>query len=147
VDDEAQPEGSPAIRLIFEYEGDEVRLISQQPVDVAVTGFDLARVDLPGHYVEARSATDEPLSRVRVREAFGRSAEVFPEAPGGAITRIDVAEPRGAFTVVVPAPADADHVTVLEVLPPARDAPVGRREAPAPPQVVEMASFPVAAGG
>ena len=41
--DEAGPATSTlAIRLIFEYEGDQVRLISQQPVDVAITGFDIS---------------------------------------------------------------------------------------------------------
>ena len=29
-----------AVRLIFEYDGNAVRLVLQQPVDVAVTGFD-----------------------------------------------------------------------------------------------------------
>jgi hypothetical protein len=144
VEDEGQPGHPAAIRLIFEYEGDEVRLVSQQPVDVAVTGFDVARVARPGHYVETRSAAEEPLSRVRVREAFGRSAEVFPEEPGGAITRVDVEQPRGAFTVVVPAPAEADHVAVVELLPPAE--PIDAREAAparAAGEVVEMGTFPL----
>ena len=49
----------PAVRLIFEYEGDDVRLVAQQPVDVAVPGFDLAQVPHPGHYVETRTAADD----------------------------------------------------------------------------------------
>ena len=32
---------------IFEYEGDKVRLVSQQPVDMVVTGFDLPLTGTP----------------------------------------------------------------------------------------------------
>jgi hypothetical protein len=142
-----QPRAS-AIRLIFEYEGDEVRLVSQQPVDMAVTGFDLTQVPHPGHYVESRDAGGEPLNRVPVREAFEASAEVFPEQPGDPITRIDVPEPRGAFTVVVPAAADAARVVLLQVLPgadPRAARPSGPATSPTAgePQVVELAAFPL----
>ena len=62
--------GPPAVRMIFEYEGDAVRLVSQQSVNVAVTGFDLAGEHRPGHYVEVRGPADETLSRVRLPEAM-----------------------------------------------------------------------------
>src|SRR5680860_777986 len=50
-----------AVRFIFEYEDDDVRLVSQQWVDVAVTGFDLAarQAMAPGNYVEMRAADGE----------------------------------------------------------------------------------------
>jgi len=148
VDEVHDPAPTPAVRLIFEYEGDEVRLVSQQPVDVAVPGFDLAQPPHPGYYVEARSADDQPLSRVSVREAFSTSMEVFPEQPGEAITRTDVDQVRGAFTVIVPAGAEATHVALLEVRPPTdleAPRPTARATTPTPsePEVVEMASFPL----
>jgi len=143
------PEGPPvtrSVRLIFEYEGDEVRLVMQQPVDIAVTGFDAHPDVRPGHYVEVRDAADTMMTRVPVREAFSASAEVFPEQPGEPITRVDVARPSGAFTVVVPAPAAADHVAMVRIAPPAADAP--RRlaagatgPAPGEPEVTEIARF------
>ncbi len=141
---------TPAVRLIFEYEGDEVRLVSQQPVDVAVTGFDLAQVPEPGHYVETRGSQNEPLSRVPVREAFATSQEVFPEQPGEPITRVDLPKPQGAFTVVVPAGPDATQIALLRVLPPTeREAqlPSARATSPVPgePEVVELGTFPLQA--
>jgi hypothetical protein len=141
----------PALRLIFEYDGDEVRLVSQHPVDVAVSGFDLARVPRPGHYVETRSEQNEPLSRVPVREAFSTSAEVFPERPGEPITRVDVPRPRGAFTVVVPAGETVKRVALIRVQPPPDEAPQrpGARATtptPAEPEIVEMATFAVNVG-
>lgn len=124
--DHASSEPSPirAVRLIFEYEGDEVRLVSQQQVDMAVTGFDLARAQHPGVYVDARDADGRTLARVPARSAFAGSAEVFPEQPGEPIVRVDVPKPKGAFTVVVPAPQAAQQVAVVRVAPAKPDAQV-----------------------
>jgi hypothetical protein len=132
-----------AVRLIFEYEGDRVRLISQQVVDMAVTGFDLPDVAQPGYYVDARDAQNRTLARVVARGAFGSSMEVFPQKPGDPITRIDVDQPRGAFSVVVPAPESTDHVTVLQLAERAPRAP-GEPAAGAA-EVIDLVSFPLTA--
>ncbi len=79
--DASQPMSTLAMRLIFEYEGDQVRLVSQQPVDVAITGFDIARTQRPGWHVDTRDAAGRTLARVPARDAFSASAEVFPETP------------------------------------------------------------------
>jgi hypothetical protein len=136
--------------LIFEYEGDQVRLVSQQSVDVAVTGFDLVREQVPGHYVEVRGGGDETLSRVRVPAAMTASAEVFPEEPGAPIVRVDLPQATGAFTVVVPAPPDADHVSLVRVpAGPAENADLSHPVTGAVPQApdeaaaIEIASFPL----
>jgi hypothetical protein len=130
-----------SVRLIFEYEGDRVRLVSQQPVDVAITGFDLSQVDHPGYYVESRDREGRSLVRVPARNAFVQSMEVFPERPGEPIIRTDVPQPRGAFTVVVPAPQATDHVTVMRIAPGA--AAPGVRGAPAAPEITDLVSFSV----
>jgi hypothetical protein len=140
----------PALRLIFEYDGDEVRLVSQHPVDMVVPGVDLAQVPHPGHYVETRSAEDVPLARVPVREAFATSAEVFPERPGEPITRVDLPQAKGAFTVVVPAGAQAARVALLQVRAPeelkaARAGTRATTPTAGEPEVVEMATFTLAA--
>jgi hypothetical protein len=145
------PEGpapTRSVRLIFEYEGDDVRLVMQQPVDVAVTGFDAHPDVRPGHYVEVRDAADTAMSRVPVRDAFHTSSEVFPEQAGQPITRVDVDRPSGAFTVIVPAPEAADHVAMVRIAAPAADAPrrlaAGATEpSPGEPEVVELARFPL----
>lgn len=142
----SQPAATKAVRLIFEYDGDQVRLVSQQPVDVAVTGADLAQIDHPGFYVDTRDNQDRTLARVAARTAFAGSAEVFPEKPGESIVRVDVPRPKGAFTVVVPA-AGADHVTVVHIAPgqPAAARPAGGATTPlaAQPRVTDLASFPL----
>ena len=146
--DEAGPATSTlAIRLIFEYEGDQVRLISQQPVDVAITGFDISRADRPGYYVDTRDSNGRTLARVPARDAFSRSTEVFPEQPGEPITRLEVEGARGAFTVVVPVPAGSDRVAVVQVTAAKPDAPLPGARGTSPvagsSEVKELANFPL----
>ena len=147
MNDSSQPAPTLTMRLIFEYEGDQVKLVSQQPVDLAITGFDIARVAHPGYYVETRNAAGQSLARVSARGAFSGSAEVFPEQHGEPITRVDVARPRGAFTVIVPVPDGADHVTVVHVAPAHRDAamPASRATSAVPgaAEVTDLAHFPL----
>jgi hypothetical protein len=109
--------GPRSVRLIFEYDGDQVRLVSQRPVDMAITGSEIARSASPGVYVDSRDAAGRTLARVPAHSAFAHSQEVFPEQPGEPIVRVDVPRPRGAFTVVVPAPPDAEEVAVVRVAP------------------------------
>ncbi|MFH8927290.1 hypothetical protein ACH4D4_09585 [Streptomyces pristinaespiralis] len=113
---------TPAIRLIFEYEGDSVRLVFQQPVDTVISGFDTVAGTGSGNYVvETRDDRGQRLDRVPARGAFLESAEVFPENHTQPIIRVDV-EARGAFTVIVPASAEATQVAVVRVAPPGGEA-------------------------
>jgi hypothetical protein len=110
----------PAMRLVFEYDGDEVRLVSQTPVTMVVREAHPEQ-NAPGVYVDSRDAANLSLARVRAPAALTESAEVFPSGPEEQIHRVDRPR-RGAFSVVVPAPAAADHVTVVQVahgIPPA----------------------------
>ena len=104
-----------AVRLIFEYEGDRVRLVNQQPLEVAGANVDVATGDQEGFFVDSRTRSERTLARVPARHAFRSSVEVFPERHDEPITRMDSAQPKGAFTVVVPAPDDADHVTIVKI--------------------------------
>jgi hypothetical protein len=110
------------MRLIFEYEGDSVRLVFQQPVDMVISGFDTVAGTGSGNYVvETRDDRGQRLDRVPARGAFLESAEVFPENHTQPIIRVDV-EARGAFTVIVPASAEATQVAVVRVAPPGGEA-------------------------
>jgi hypothetical protein len=112
------PQPTRAMRLIFEYEGNQVRLVSQQPVDMTVTGADLSQVSFPGYYVDTRDTNDKTLSRVVAHNVFSSSMEVFPEQPGQPITRVETPERKGAFTVIVPVPTTTDHVTLVQITAP-----------------------------
>jgi hypothetical protein len=144
----AMQSNSPqSVRLIFEYEGDQVRLVSQQPVDLVVTGIDITQESQPGYYVDSRSEANQTLARVSAHNAFNTSIEVFPEQHDEPITRVDMAVPRGAFTVVVPAPARASHVTLTRISLGRSDVSPGILTpslVPASPEVNDLASFPLA---
>lgn len=102
-----------SIRLIFEYEGDDVRLVMQQPVDLPATVSPPAQQT--GFFVETRDAADRTIARLAAHGAFPDSVEVFPERHSDPITRLPVARPRGAFTIIVPASQDTDHVRLVQV--------------------------------
>jgi hypothetical protein len=131
-----------AIRFIFEYEGERLRLVTQQTVDMVVPLAAPAGADAPGYYLDARDSQERTLARVAAHGAFTRSAEVFPERHDDPITRIDVERQRGAFTVTLPEVEQADHVTVVRVV--AGRTP-GAGVERVQPQAVDVASFPLSA--
>jgi hypothetical protein len=120
VDSAAAPSG--AIRLIFEYDGDRVRVVQQTPVDIAPSSLPLARSEDGGVFVEVRDAGDRTLARVPVPHALSSSLEIFPERHDQPITRADAPRATGAFTVVVPVTPAADHVTIVRVAADTSDA-------------------------
>ncbi len=144
--DNATPQQpAKAVRLIFEYEGQTVRLISQQPVEMVIPDSDIsaAVTDHPAHFIDMRDAANKTLARVMVRGAFATSAEVFPERSGDPITRVDIPVPKGAFTAVVPVTGNADHVTLVKAAPGAEMAPGPEGLRRAQLITTDVASFPL----
>jgi hypothetical protein len=139
--------GSGAIRLLFEYSGEQISLVGQHRVDVAVPGVDIHSELRPGHFVEVRTADGSPLARVTIREDMSGSAEVFPEDHSEPISRIQKEAVQGAFTVVVPAPLAAQSVAVIRVsAPDSAFAPPpagGTSPVPGEPVATDLASFPL----
>lgn len=145
--DTAQPPEPRSVRLIFEYEGDQVRLVHQQPVDIAISGFDPPQEQLPGHHVEVRGVDEQLLSRVPILSAMTPSMEVFPENPADPIIRTELPQAQGAFTVVVPAPPSAHHVTVVRIAAgPSELSTRTTTPTEAAADVVELGSFPLDGG-
>jgi len=129
-----------ATRLIFEFDGDQVRLVQQVPVEVASANLDMAGQGDLGTFVDVRDATDRTLARVPAPNTLSTSVEVFPERHDQPITRTEVPRAKGAFTVVVPTPKGATHATLVTVAAP--QAPAGVAGAsPAAPEVVDLVSF------
>lgn len=93
-------EGTPfqprrAIRFIFEYEGDDLRLVTQQPVEMVVAEPSPVSADAPGYYFDARDSGERTLARIAARGAFSQSTEVFPERHEEPIARVCELERRG----------------------------------------------------
>jgi hypothetical protein len=143
-DNASQQAPTKAMRLIFEYEGDQVRLISQTPVDMALTGSDVAHAEHAAYFVDTRDAANQTLARVSAHGAFASSTEVFPEQHGAPITRVEISNPKGAFTVIAPAPEATHHVTVLKAAQVGSPVPGAARDLSTGVQeTTEIASFPI----
>jgi len=133
-----------ATRLIFEFDGDQVRLVQQMAVDVASANLEMARQGDLGTFVDVRDATNRTMARVPAPNTLSTSLEVFPERHDQPITRTEVPRAKGAFTVVVPTPKGTTHVTLVTVEAPRALAGVAGAS-PAAPEVVDLVSFPLRA--
>jgi hypothetical protein len=143
ANEQARMQPTQATRLVFEYEGTDIRLVAQQDVEMVVAAASASALDVPsapGYYLDTRDASGRTLARVAAQGAFARSTEVFPENHKEPITRVDVPQARGAFTVTVPAAAQADHVTLVRV---AGGEPAAETLASAAAAVVDVATFPL----
>lgn len=117
---DAAGQGPPrAIRLVFEYEGDEVRLVSRTRITKALPETDRSEdaTQYQGTWSEVRDAEGTTLDRRVLVDPVPRDAEVFPEQLGDEITREPVERPSGVFTLLVPDLDGADHVAVVSNAP------------------------------
>lgn len=140
----------PAVRLVFEYDGDQVRLVSEQPVVMIVSDqespIDIEAARTAGVFVDSRDERNVTLARVRASNAFESNLEVYPEKATDPFVRLNVPRPSGAFTVVVPAPENASRVAVVRIAEPPAE-PTGvpgstqETEASRLTRVSEIASF------
>jgi hypothetical protein len=110
---------SAVIRLIFGYSADGVTLISRQRVEMTLPAQDPASHDaLPHAFIaEVRGSDDRVLHRAAIANPSESHREVFSEEAGRSISRVPVAQPNGAFTVIVPDTPEADHLALLTAGP------------------------------
>jgi hypothetical protein len=108
-----------AVRLVFAYEGDEVRLLSRARIEKVLPQTDQSAdaVSFRGTWSEVRDADGATLDRRVLVDPMPRDAEVFPEQLGEEISREPVERPSGVFTLLVPDLDGADHLAVLSNSP------------------------------
>jgi hypothetical protein len=103
------------VRLTFTYEDDEIRLASQQPVEMiapptdALYGYEGEQ----GFWIEVCNGQDETLYRQVMQAPFRQDVEIFSPDPEQSIARIPAEKPSGIFTVLVPDLDGADHVVLM----------------------------------
>ena len=119
VDLPEEPPPRRAIRLVFEYEGDQVRLVSRSRIEKVLPQTDQSAdaLDFRGTWSEVRDAGGALLDRRVLVDPMPRDAEVFPEQLGAEIHREPPERPSGVFTLLVPDVEGADHVAVLSNSP------------------------------
>jgi hypothetical protein len=112
----ASPPRTKALRLTFSYDGDKVKLISQQRTDMIVppsdpvTGFRQQK----GFWAEVKSESDKTLYRQVMHNPTRNDAEVFPDpdTPGAGLSREPAPKRKGVFVVVVPDTEKGNEVTL-----------------------------------
>jgi hypothetical protein len=128
---QAAPEPARAMRLTFSYDGDDVKLISQQrtemvvPASDPVTGFKRQK----GFWAELKNDRDKTLYRRVMHNPTRNDAEVFPDpdTPGQGISREPAPKRKGVFVVVVPDTDKGNEVTLSRSSPETKGAAKGLR--------------------
>jgi hypothetical protein len=105
VSTSALPLPVPVRRLTFAYEGDMVRLVSEQRVNMILPPSH--RLDLlegqAGFSIILRNERGEPVYGRVIPNPFQFDREVFDKDPARSIRREPNPHPRGTFVVLVPA--------------------------------------------
>lgn len=109
---ERQPERS--VRLTFAYEGDHIRLLSQQPVEMIALPSDSTEPSesQSGFWYQLDDARGAPLYRHVAQHPIRYDQEVFFDDDEHTVRRVPVEQPSGVFTVVVPDIEEAERVSL-----------------------------------
>jgi hypothetical protein len=101
-----------ALRLTFSYEGDKVKLISQQSVQMTLPPSDSLEgyEEHKGFWAELKNDKKKTLYRRVLHNPTRNDAEVFSDDPAEGISRKMVPERTGVFSVVVPDTAKGHEV-------------------------------------
>ena len=112
------PDSNKAMRLTFSYDGNNVKLLSQQRIEMIVPSSDkLKGYGQKGFWAELKSGSDKTLYRSVMHNPTKNDAEVFPETPGGEISRQPAPKRKGVFVVVVPDTAKGEEVILCRSAP------------------------------
>jgi hypothetical protein len=108
-----------AMRLTFSYDGDDVKLVSQQPVEMMVPPSDPVKGfgEHKGFWAELKNEQDKTLYRRVMHNPTRNDAEVFSDDPEQSISREPAPKRKGVFVVVVPDTGKGEAVTLSRSSP------------------------------
>ena len=100
-----------ALRLIFSYEGDKVKLVSKKAVRMTIPPSDSLEdyEEHKGFWAELKNAKKKTLYRHVLHNPTKNDAEIFSEE---GITRVPAPNRTGTFVVLVPDTAKGHEVTL-----------------------------------
>ena len=115
----ASPESNKAMRLTFSYDGNDVKLLSQQRIEMIVPSSDAVKGygTHKGFWAELRSGRDKTLYRTVMHNPTKNDAEVFPGTPNEGISREPAPKRKGVFVVVVPDTDEGEQVILCRSKP------------------------------
>lgn len=117
--DKTSLESNMAMRLTFSYDGDDVKLVSQERAEMIVPPSDPVKgyTKHKGFWAEVKSGSDKTLYRTVMHNPTKNDAEVFPESPDGVISRQPAPKRKGTFVVLVPDMDKGEEVTLSRSAP------------------------------
>jgi hypothetical protein len=98
------PDDAFTVRIVFEYSGKKIRIVSSQRVDMLVP-FSESLVDYAhqqGSWIEVRNRQGDPLYRQLLPNMIQSDVEGPSDGPGYPMTRRPVDKPHGVFVALVP---------------------------------------------
>jgi hypothetical protein len=110
------PQPGPVRRLTFEYDGDQIKLVSDRTVTMIVPPAKPPAAATTGHAALSllvRDAANRPLATVTHESPFTHDAEVFAPPHEGTLRRVPVERPKGAFTILVPDHPEARTIELI----------------------------------
>jgi hypothetical protein len=101
-----------AFRLIFESDGDRVRLVRKTRVDMdaPAQAASMSR-EAPGVFAEVRNAADETIHQVSMTQQIDSTREVF--SPHAEVRRVDAPDRKRVAMIVVPETPEAEALVVV----------------------------------
>lgn len=121
MNDEEQPvrQSDRTLRLVFEYEGDHVRLISRDRVEMVTPPSDPIRGPeaASGFMAELRDADERGVYRKVMRNPMLRAVEVRSDDPERPLEWQEMREPSGTFVMMMPDFDDAASLVFLSSPP------------------------------
>lgn len=109
------PRPPRTLRLTFEYEGDQVRLISRQSVQMRTPPPHPTSIQpgQSGFWYEVRDRDDRVLYQRALHSPIQTDTEVFSNEPGATIHRRPIENPRGTFEILVPDLPEGESVVLF----------------------------------
>lgn len=106
-----------ALRLLFEYEGDNVKLVSVQRLNMKAPPPQAPPPDTPGHgaWFELRDAQGKSMYRRGIHDLLSGDLEVLSDHAERPLARVRPAQKRGVFYLVVPDIPEARSVALNSI--------------------------------
>jgi hypothetical protein len=105
-----------AVRLTFSYEGNKIDLISKQKIKKRLPvppRLGIQKEQTPGFWLELSNDNKRLLYRQIMDNPIRIDTEVFSENPNESITRHELADPKGTFSMVIPDIPDARNLDLF----------------------------------
>lgn len=107
------------LRLVYAYDGDEVKLVSKQRVDMLLPAQETKPEVLasPGLKYELRDKEECSIFSNIIENPLRSDIEVFSDNPKQTARRVEMPKKKGSFVLLIPEISEAENLVLLENKP------------------------------